>query len=415
MSKAKLFTDIGELMTMKGALKKEARNIQDRDLSIVRNAVMVVEKGKILWVGTKAKLPRTYSKLKKVSCQGMNVFPGFVDCHTHLVFAGDRRHEFELRNQGVSYQEIARQGGGILSTVKATRRASLRELHQIAQERVNHFVSQGVTTVEVKSGYGLSAKDEIKMLRAAKTLGKARVVTTFLGAHAIPKEFSSEKDYLAAMLKVLEKVKKEKLSRRVDIFIEKGYFSASSARTYLKKAQELGFDITIHADQLSNSQATALAVELGALSADHVICLKAQEKKKIAQSETTAVLLPCADFYLQCDYPDARNLLDYGGRCALATDFNPGSSPTQSFSFLGLLARLNMKMTLSEVFVGMTLSGAYALGLEKSVGALLPGYSADFFVSPWSWKSFFYDQRPLPISQVRRESKLIHKSNASFN
>mgnify|MGYP003683319677 CR=1 FL=1 len=400
MAQSILFTEINQLMTLRGAVKKQGRHIDEKDLGIIKNGAMVMVNGEIVWVGPQKKLPQIYANFKKKSLKGKNVFPGFVDCHTHMVFAGNRVDEFELRNKGVSYQEIAKRGGGILSTVKATRKASLEELTELCQRRVNHHISQGVTTIEIKSGYGLKSSAEIKMLKAAQKIKKANIVTSFLGAHAIPKEFKSEKLYIDQLIKDLDKIKSSKLSNRVDIFIEKGYFSYKYAKKYLLAAKEKGFQICVHADQLSHAKATQLAVEVGALSADHAICLTNRDKKNLAGSETTAVLLPCADFYLNCDYPDARGLIDRGARVALATDFNPGSSPTQNLPFLGVLSRLNMKMSLAEVFVGLTLNGAYALGLHKTKGALLSGYSGDFFVSDHQWKEFFYDMNPSFIDQV---------------
>lgn len=391
MAKVQVFSNIAQLMTSKGVAKKRGRHIEAKDLSILKNAAMVVEEGQVAWVGKQSQLPEKWRNKKPFDCFGKCVFPGFIDCHTHMIFAGDRKAEFEMRNQGLSYQEVADQGGGILSTVKATRRASLQELTELGQKRLNYHLSQGVTSVEIKSGYGLTAKSELKMLLAAQSLKGAKVHGTFLGAHAIPKEYSDEDTYLSELLRELRKVQKEGLSQRVDIFIEKNYFSLNKAKDYLLKAKGMGFDITIHADQLSRTGATALAVELEAKSADHSICLNSQDIKKLAASETVAVLLPAADFYLQCAYPKARKLIDQGACVALATDFNPGSSPTQNISFVGVLARLQMKMTLPEVFAALTYGGAKALGVEQYRGALLPGYEADFFISDQSWQDFFYD------------------------
>lgn len=408
MGQKVLFTDIEQLMSLKGALKNRARQTQEKDLALINKAAMAVNNGVIEWVGKQSKLPPQFKKWKKKSLKGLNVFPGFIDCHTHMIFAGDRKNEFELRNQGVSYQEIAKQGGGILSTVEQTRKAKLEELIRLGQERVKQYISQGVTTIEVKSGYGLNLKTESKILKAAKKLKKANIVTTYLGAHAIPKDVGDEKKYLEQLIKDLDVIKKEKLAKRVDIFIEKGYFSIEEGRKYLKIAQEKGFDLCIHADQMSAMKASALAVELGAKSADHAICLSDSEKKQMAESETTAVLLPCADFYLQCDYPDARKIIDNGGRVALATDFNPGSSPTQSLALLGVLSRLEMKMTLAEVFVAMTLGGAFALSLENNQGALVEGYEANFFTSKKSWSEFFYDMSPLPVEETFLKAVRTH-------
>jgi imidazolonepropionase len=397
----RVYTNIGQLMTLKGAVRKRARKIQDKDLGLIRNGSLVVQGGRVQWVGATRRVPTEYKKLNQVDCKGKNIFPGFIDAHTHMIFAGDRKHEFELRNRGLSYQQIAEQGGGILSTVKSTRRASLKQLTHLGQERADSHLRQGVTTIEVKSGYGLNRSSEEKMLRAALELKGPQIVTTFLGAHAIPEDYKNDKDYISQLILDLKLIKKKSLSRRVDIFIEKGYFSVETARTYLLCAKELGFDITIHAEQMSRQKGALLALELGAKSADHLICINSSDKKKLAAAPFfTAMLLPTADLYLQCPYPDARTLIDLGGRVALATDFNPGSSPSQNMALVGLLARLKMKMTLSEVFVALTLGGAYALGLEQDRGALVPGMSADFFMSEANWQDFFYDLSSIPAQEV---------------
>lgn len=398
MSKIMVYKNIGQLLTLKGVVKKQGRRPDEKDLGVVKNAALVVENGQILWVGTASKLPSQYKRAKSVDCKKQNMFPGWIDCHTHLIFAGDRQNEFEQRVKGATYQEIAQKGGGILSTMKATRKANIDSLVQLGQERVGKHLSQGVTTIEVKSGYGLNKKTEEKMLLAAKQLKKARIIPTFLGAHAIPKNFDGEWAYLEQLKKDLKSIKDQKLSDRVDIFIEKNYFSVKGAREYLEYALDLGCELTIHADQLNRTGATDFAVELGALSADHVICANSKDIKKLANSETVAVMLPTADFYLQCDYPNAREFIDRGASFALATDFNPGSSPTQNIQFVGLLARLKMKMTLPEVIVGLTYGGAKALGKENQLGALLPGFSADFFLTDLRWDQLFYD---LGEKQVR--------------
>jgi len=403
MSKKLLLTDIGEIMTLQGAAAQNGRGrITEAELSVQKNRCMLVENGKVAWVGDRKKLPRASVKgAKEISLNKANVFPGFIDCHTHSVFLGDRSNEFELRNQGVSYQEIAGRGGGILSTVRQTRHGSPAELQKIFAQRMKVFLEQGVTTVEVKSGYGLSAKDEIKILKAIKeTKVDVNVVPTFLGAHALPPEFSSRQEYLAELTKLLPKIQSQGLASRVDIFIEQNYFSIAEARDYLAEAQKLGFAITIHADQLTRTGASRLAAEIGALSADHSICVSDKDITALAKSETTCVLLPTSDFYLRCPYPPARHMIDAGVRVALSTDFNPGTSPTQNIQFVGLLARQEMKMTLPEVFVSLTLGSAYALGFASRKGFLTVGADADFFVSHRNWREFFYDLNPVEMQSV---------------
>lgn len=406
-----LFTGIKALVTMAGAAAKDGRRVNDDDLTVIPKGAFLVEKGRLVWVGRAGAVPRDLKKRikKTVELGAEAVVPGFVECHTHLVFAGDRASEFEERNRGVTYQEIAARGGGILTTMKAVRAASPATLLNLAQKRADTFVQQGVTTLEAKTGYALNEKDEIKVLKVHQRLKGPRIVSTFLGAHAIPPEFKTAEAYLQYLTALLPKIAKQKLAQRVDIFIEKGFFSAESAKPFLRRARELGFDLVIHADQLSLSGGTDLAVELGAHSADHVIQLDEAALRRLAQSSTTAVALPAADLYMRCAYPPSRKLLDAGGRVALATDFNPGSSPTQSLSLVGLLARLEMKMTLPEVWTALTYSAACALNLQKDVGSLEVGKCADFAVLGDDWRSLFYSVGHHPVAQTWREGRCLFK------
>lgn len=390
-----LLKNISTLLTLEGAARKEGRHVVEEDLGIHTQASsLLIEKNKIAWVGPAKKLPKNLIKkknLREIDMKGFTVLPGFVECHTHLIFAGDRAAEFEMRNRGVSYQEIAARGGGILSTMKNTRAASLQDLARWGQERADHFVSQGVTTLEMKSGYALNLKDEIKMLQAAQRIEGVRKVVTFLGAHSLPPEFKSYEDYLQYLAQeVLPLVKKKNLARRVDVFIEKGFFPPAASEVYLRRAQELGFEVLVHADQLSLSGGSEVAVRLGALSGDHLLQVTDKEIQALAKSQVTCVLLPAADLYMKTKYPDARKMIDAGARVALATDFNPGSSPTQDLNLVGLLARLEMKMTLPEVIAAYTVGAAHALNLQYEVGSLELGKSADILCINRDWQTLFY-------------------------
>jgi imidazolonepropionase len=403
----KVYRHIKELVTMQGALKKAGRLVKQEDLSVIGNAAMIEHQGRLVWVGQeknlRAKLKEIGKKhkFKEIFLDGKTVLPGFIDAHTHLVFAGQRYEEFELRNNGVSYQEIAARGGGILSTMNATRSISKKNLLKLAQPRVDQFFRQGVTTLEIKSGYALNLKDELKQLQVISQLKGPDCVPTFLGAHALPPEFKSYEDYLMYLLEqVLPVVKKKALANRVDIYVENGFFPLAESLCYLQKAKDLGFDLAIHADQLSLSGGSKLAVELGAKTADHVIQISEEEIKLLAKSNVTAMLLPAVDLYMKCSYPPARALIDSGARVALATDFNPGSSPTQDISLVGLLARLYMKMTLPEVISAFTVGGAFALGEEFNKGTLQAGYRADFVVSNIEWRGLFYQAGLNPIVSV---------------
>lgn len=336
------------------------------------------------------------------------VLPGFVECHTHSVFAGHRGLEMEMKFQGRSYQEIAQAGGGILSTVMATRAATLEELKKLTEKRIQKFILQGVTTLEIKSGYGLDLETEIKMLKSIPEKSEIDIIKTFLGAHAKPQEFKTHGEYLKELAeKYLPEIKKLMLATRADIFIEKGFFEKDESKQYMKAAQALGFALTIHADQLSLSGGTEVGCELGAHSVDHCIQVGDSEIKKLAQAQTAAVLLPAADLYLKCAYPPARKMIEAGVRVALATDFNPGTSPTQDLSLVGMLARREMKMTLDEVVLAYTQHAAHALGLEKEVGSLAVGKKADFTVWSCDEDELFLKIGGMIPEQVYKHGKLI--------
>jgi len=408
----KIFTGIKELVTLSGAARKDGRHVNEEDLTVVANGAIVENKGRLAWVGSEKDIPPQYrKKAQRVSLRADCVMPAFVECHTHLVFSGDRRNEFELRNKGVSYQEIARQGGGIRSTVRATRAASEAELVALARQRAGVFLRQGVTTIESKSGYGLEEKGELKILEVIQKLSKerggARWVGTYLGAHAIPEGRTAD-DYLDEMMeKTLPLVSRRKLSQRVDMFVEDGYFTPEAAKKYFSRASGLGFRLTAHADQLTRTGAGVLLASLGAESVDHLVHISSRDIEELAKSKTTCVLLPASDFYLKINYPPARKLVDEGARVALATDYNPGSSPVQDLSLVGVLARLEMKMSLPEVIAGYTVGAAHALGLGADLGSLDVGKFCDFIQLSGSWRDLFYGVGHHPVAQVYKEGRRI--------
>jgi imidazolonepropionase len=411
-SKATIFENINELFTFQGFADKAGRRPLEKDYAILKNASMVSSGGRIEWVGPSAKLPAKFKKAKRVSLRGKAVFPAFTECHTHIVFAGERADEYELRQTGMTYSQISESGGGIKKTVLATRKRSIEDLKKIAEKRLLRFLAQGVTTVESKSGYGLDFKSEKKILLVNESLNKnkknPRVVSTYLGPHSRPPENQTLEEYLEKITSVdLQKIYKEQLACRADIFIERGFFEKEMALKYLKRAKEIGFDLAIHADQLSHSGGTQLGIDFGARSVDHLVHIQEGEIQALAKSSTTGVALPASDFYLKINYPPARAMIDAGVRVALATDFNPGSSPTQDLAFVGLLARQEMKMTLPEVFSGYTVAAAHALGLENVLGSLSVGKRCDFFVTEASPTDFFYHVGETPVETVYREGLKI--------
>jgi len=408
-----VFLHINNLLTLKPAAQKGARGIiNENDLGIIEDAALVVKAGKISWVGKSRDLPKAFQKkgLKRIDLKGRTVVPAFVECHTHSVFAGNRAHEFELRQQGMSYLEIALKGGGILSTVRATREVTKKELQKNLVMWAQMYLSQGVTTLEIKSGYGLSDESEIKMLEVIKGLKWIRTVATYLGPHAVPAEFSSSTKYIDHIIKhTLPLIKKKKLAERADIFIENGYFSLEDGERYLSAAKKLGFDLTIHADQMSHTGAAALGCKLGAKSVDHLVELSDADIKTLGLAATTCVLLPIADYYLKIRYPRGLDLAAANARIALATDFNPGSSPSADLMFAGLLARMQMGLSLSQVIVAYTLGAAYALGLETQVGSIEVSKDADFLVLSGAWQELFYQVGFSPVTQVWTRGQKIYE------
>ena len=393
-----LFTDIARLHTFSSLAEKQGRKPQIEDLQAIENAAILVSAGGIIeWVGAKSDvkaalqaLPRKKkaSRVRKVSLKGAVVLPAFTECHTHLLYAGSRAEEFERRNRGDSYLSIAEAGGGIRSTVLATAKARDKDLVSEMESRLQEFARQGVTTVEIKTGYAATIEEEqrhLKILNALKnrvakslpTKKFPRVVITCLAAHSIP-QGETEASWLAKVETLLPRLRR--MGARLDIFIEKSAFSLEGARELLKKARAEGLDVAIHADQLSRSGGTELGVELGARSVDHVIEVGEKEIAQLARATTVAVLLPAADLYTRLSYPKARQMIDSGVRVALATDHNPGTSPGLDLALVGVLARTCMQMTLPEIFAAYTVNAAAALGLENEIGALTKGRRADFLV-----------------------------------
>lgn len=393
--KMTLFTDISRLHTFAGFAEADGLYpAQAREEIFDKAAILVAHEksgSRILWVGRQkdvtSKVFRQLlgrSRPKRVSLKNTVVIPAFQECHTHLIYAGDRRDEFERRNRGETYLQIAQAGGGIRSTIRATKQAKASALMQGLGARLSEFAIQGVTTVEIKTGYAATIEDELAHLKVLVRLRAAaeknqklpRVVVTCLAAHSIPEGFSEESWLARVEEEIFPFLKKNRI--RVDAFIEKAAYSVSRAKLHFEKAQALGLDIAIHADQLSRTGASALGAELGAKSVDHVIETSDEDFAKLAKAKTVAVLLPAADLYTRLPYPRARKMIDMGVRVALATDHNPGSSPGLDLTLVGLLARTNMQMTLPEVLCAYSYNAARAMGLEGVLGALTPGRRADF-------------------------------------
>ena len=347
----------------------------------IRDGALAATDGRISWIGPRSAW--SGGAKEERDARGAWITPGLVDCHTHLVYAGNRAHEFELRLKGASYEEIARSGGGIVSTVRATRAASDGELFEAAARRLAQWLREGATVVEVKSGYGLDSASELKMLRVARALSTKHPVTvktTFLGAHAVPEEYQGRSDDYAALVcgEMLPAVAREGLADAVDAFCEGIAFSPSQTARVFESAKKFGLPVKLHADQLSDTGGAALAARFGALSADHLEYAAEAGVAAMARAGTVAVLLPGAFYFLrEKQLPPVDVLRRHGVPIALATDNNPGSSPLSSLLLTMNMACALFGLTPEEALAGVTREGARALGMQASHGTLEPGKSAD--------------------------------------
>ena len=366
-----------ELVTLAGPPRPRTRG-ELRELSILRDGSMLVRDGRIVEVGTNLKFD---ASTQVIDAAGRVVMPGFVDAHTHPVFAGNRADEFEKRAEGATYQEIAAAGGGIRSTVRKTRAASEEDLRRAASRYTDWFLRCGTTTIEAKSGYGLSLDDELKLLRTIQTLSPLRTVPTFLGAHEVPDEFRGRRaEYVKLVIEEMLP-RAASIAKFCDVFCEPRVFPIDEARRILQAARLRGLGLRMHADQLENGGAARLAAELGAATADHLEHTDPEGIAALAKAGVQPVLLPGAVYALGSrQYPNARAMIDAGLAVVLATDFNPGSSPTPSMPMILSLAATQMKMTPAESITAATINAAYSLGLGGEVGSLEPGKLADFVI-----------------------------------
>jgi imidazolonepropionase len=399
----KLIGPFKQILTMAGMPLKGA--LRDDDLQIIPNGGVLVENGLIVAVDDFENLRKANPSAQIEEIIGNQVLlPGFVDCHTHTCFAGTRAKDYAMRIAGKSYLEIAKAGGGIWDSVTQTRAADKDFLVELLLQRVNRHLAEGVTTIEVKSGYGLDTQSELKQLRAiaaASGQTKASLVPTCLAAHMVPKDFScSQAEYLSYVFHdLLPIVKHDELASRVDIFIEDSAFDADNAIIYLNRAKQMGFDLTVHADQFTTG-GSAVAVKLGASSADHLEASGNAEIKLLANSDTVAVVLPGASLGLGMPYAPARKLLDAGACVAIASDWNPGSAPMGDLLLQAAVMSAAEKMTIAEVFAGLTHRAAKALRLNDR-GILAPGMRADMQAYPCNdYREILYYQGKMKPARV---------------
>jgi imidazolonepropionase len=358
--------------------------MQDNGYGLIDDAAIVVDGAHIAWVGPDRDVPREWRELAGATheCGGALATPGLIDCHTHLVYGGDRANEFEMRLNGASYEEIARAGGGIASTVKATRAATEQQLIEQSEKRLRALMAEGVTTVEIKSGYGLALEHERKCLRVARTLGDklpVEVHTTFLGAHALPPEFAGRADdYVQEVVRMLRELHREGLVDAVDAFCERIAFTPAQTARVFEAARALGLPVKLHAEQLSDSSGAQLAAKFGALSCDHLEWLGEEGAAAMAESGSVAVLLPGAFYFLrETRVPPVEMLRRHRVPIAISTDCNPGSSPCTSLLLMLNMACTLFRLTPAEALAGVTRNAARALG-AKDRGMIAPGQRANF-------------------------------------
>ncbi|MGX1928592.1 imidazolonepropionase [Flagellimonas sp. 2504JD4-2] len=407
MSKPILIGPFTQLLPMSGLPIKGA--LADEQLPIIENGGIVVSEGKIQKIGVFNDLKTSDIDIHHI--EGEQVcLPGFVDAHTHICFGGTRARDYAMRNAGISYLEIAKAGGGIWDTVTQTRKATQEELVEGILERSQKHLQNGITTIEVKSGYGLSVEQELKMLRAIKQANdktEADLVATCLAAHIKPKDWSGNNTYLEEMTSTLfPTIKSENLATRVDAFVEESAFSSEEIAPYFQKAKEMGFDITVHADQFT-AGGSKVAVQFGALSADHLEASTEKEIQLLAKSDVISMALPGASMGLGCAYTPARKILDAGGALAIASDHNPGSAPMGDLLTQASVLGTFEKLSNAEVLSGITFRASAALKLTDR-GVLQMGSQADFVTFPTNnYQEITYHQGQLKPNAVWKNGKKI--------
>lgn len=366
----------------------------DNILGVEQDVAIALKNNKFHGINKDNDIPPQWLKASQIIDVNKKVVsPGLIDPHTHLIFAGQRAEEFSLRLKGVPYIEILKKGGGILATVKATRKATEEKLIDLASERLNRMLSFGVTTCEIKSGYGLDTENELKILRVAnrlKTVQQVRITPTFLGAHAFPPEYrcGREEKYVSLIInEMLPQIKKEKLADACDIFLDEGVFNIKQALKIFDAAMKNGFKIKLHAGQFNDLGGQSLAANIGALSVDHLEKFSIEGLKAMAEKNVIATLLPGAALSLNINYPDANTIKKAGVKIALATDCNPGTSCTENLPLMATLGVTRMGLTVEEAWKAITINAAKAAGMENEVGIISFGRDADFVI--WNFDSYF--------------------------
>lgn len=384
-----LIKNANEVITLKNNVRGPRTKEQMQEIAIVENGSVLIEEDRIVAVGALEQLevdfPELVKKATTIDASGKVVMPGLVDCHTHLVHGGTREEEFNMRLNGSTYMEIMNAGGGIHATTKRTRETSFDDLYEKTRKHLDIFLKHGVTTVEAKSGYGLDWETEKKQLEVAKKLQATHdmdVISTFMGAHAVPRDYKGREDEFVDVLihEMLPKVAELELAEFNDVFCEKGVFTPEQSERILEVGKDLGLTPKIHADEIEPYKGAELAAEVGAISAEHLLVASDEGIQKMAEAGTIAVLLPGTAFFLRAPFARGRLMIDEGVPVAISTDFNPGSSPTMSLPFIMNLACMHMGMTLEEVLTATTINAAYAVNRGEQIGSLEVDKKADVII-----------------------------------
>ena len=408
-----ILKNIGKLVTMQGSSSFRVKEEMNK-INIIENAYIAVKNGKILAIGVGDEFGNLCGEDTKIhDAEGLLVTPGLIDSHTHLIHGGSRENEFSMKLNGVPYIEILNNGGGILSTVKATKEASEEELYKKAKKSLDRMLEFGVTTVEEKSGYGLELNTEIKQLEVARALDKNHpvdLVHTFLGAHAVPEEYKeNHKAYIDILVDVMmPKIKDMGLAEFCDVFCEEGVFTIEESEYILQKAKEMGYKLKIHADEIVPIGGAELAAKLGCISADHLMAASDEGLKSMAENGVIANILPGTSFNLNKPSADARKMIDLNVPVSLSSDYNPGSCPSENLQFVMQLGCLNLKMTPNEVLSAVTTNAAHCIDRANEIGSIEVGKKADIaiFDAP-NVEYLMYHFGINHIDRVYKEGKLV--------
>lgn len=422
-----LIENIKQLITCSSPGNLPRRGKSQSDIGLMENSSVLIDEDRIKYAGDKSGLKKFLTDKDKSSItviDGSNkvVMPGFIDAHTHFVFAGSREDEYEMRLSGKTYQEIAQSGGGIISTVNAVRSSSKQELKNTAEKRIKKFISYGTTTIESKTGYGLDTENELKLLDVMEELNSENkfgidIIPTFLGAHSIPPGKSKEEYVKLIIEEMIPAVSSKKGVGFIDIFIEENYFDAADADNIFSAGKKSGLIPRIHTDQFSSMGGIDVAVKHNAASVDHLEVLKKEDISKLSaynnsnERKISAVLLPGVSYFLDISYQPARDLISSDIPVVLATDFNPGSSMTENLQMIMSLASLKLKMSAEEIINAVTINAAYSLNLEKLTGSIEAGKQADISIFDMpSYKYLLYNYGVNNIDQVIKKGRVVYKA-----